>query len=370
METRTQATAETFDERADTRKGATDDWRGLLDEIERALAAKPFKPHPLFRNKHAMTLAAYVWPRRFRLRSHRADEARLFEIEPGVKVLAHCRWQPRRQSHPTLLLLHGLEGSSISIYMLETADKAFRAGFNIVRMNMRTCGGTEHLTPTLYNSGMSGDIRAVIEELVERDGLSRIYLAGWSMGGNLVLKLAGESGDETLAQLAGICAISPAIDLHACVVAIEQPANWLYENRFMSDLRSRVRRKSKLHPDLYDTSELKQVRTVRDFDNRFTARDGGYADAEDYYTRASSLPLIPRIRKPTLIIHAQDDPFVPFDSFLHPSIEENPNVILLAPPFGGHVAFLADRTAGEDRFWAENRTVEFFRLLEDGREQS
>lgn len=370
METRTRETTETLDKRPGTQHGATDEGRACLDEIARALAAKPFMPHPLFRNRHAMTLAAFAWPRRFRLRKHRADEARMFEVAAGVRVLAHCRWQPERRSHPTLLLLHGLEGSSTSVYMLETADKAFRAGFNIVRMNMRTCGGTEHLTPTLYNSGMSGDLRAVIEELTARDGLSRIYLAGWSMGGNLVLKLAGESGDETLTQLAGVCAVSPAIDLHACVVAIEQPSNWLYENRFMSDLRKRIRRKSKLHPELYDTSELKLVRTVRDFDNRFTARDGGYIDAEDYYTRASSLPLIPRIRKPTLIIHAQDDPFVPFDSFLHPSIAENPHVILLAPPFGGHVAFLADRTAGEDRFWAENRIVEFFRLLDGARERS
>lgn len=315
-----------------------------------------------------MTLAAFVWPRRFRLRGHHADEARLFEVEPGVRVLAHCRWQSDgRRMCPTLVLLHGLEGSSASVYMLETADKAFRAGFNVVRLNMRTCGGTEHLTPTLYNSGMSGDIRAVVEELAARDRLSQIYLAGWSMGGNVVLKLAGEIGDDAPAELAGVCAVSPAIDLHACVAAIGQPSNWLYENRFMNDLRRRIRRKSELHPELYDTRDLQRVRTVRDFDDRFTARDGGYTDAEDYYTRASALPLIHGIRKPTLIIHAQDDPFVPFDSFLHPSIEENPNVILLAPPSGGHVAFLARRTRGEDLFWAENRIIEFFRLLDDAR---
>ena len=368
METRTREREETVDNTSIAREAATDARRAFMHEVARTLAATPFKPHPLFRNRHAMTLAAYVWPRRHRLRGHRADEARLFEVAPGVRLLAHCRWQPaNRASHPTLLLVHGLEGSSVSIYMLETADKAFRAGFNVVRVNMRTCGGTEHLTPTLYNSGMSGDIRALIDELIARDKLTQIYLAGWSMGGNLVLKLAGESGDAAPPQLAGVCAVSPAIDLLACVVAIEQPSNWLYESRFMNDLRKRIRRKSKLHPERFDTRDLQQVRTVRDFDNRFTSRDGGYADADDYYTRASALPLIHGIRTPTLIIHAQDDPFVPFDSFLHPSIAENPNVVLLAPPHGGHVAFLARRSNAEDRFWAENRTVEFFRLLDAAR---
>lgn len=341
----------------------------LLDEIRRALEAKPFRPHRLFRNNHAQTLAGFAWPRRRRVREQTAaDEVRTFEVEPGVRLLAHCRWHDDegegRAARPALLLVHGLEGSSESIYLLGTAQKAFRAGFNVLRVNMRNCGGTEHLTPTLYNSGMSGDFRHIVGELIGRDGLRSIFLAGISMGGNIVLKLAGEFGEEAPRELAGVCAVSPALDLQACADAIRMRSNWLYQRRFMRSLHRRVRHKERLYPELYDTRDLKRVRTIRDFDERYTAAHGGYRDAADYYEQASARQFIPRISRPTLIIHAQDDPFVPFGSFRHSSISGNPHVILLAPPRGGHVGFVADDSRGdEDRFWAENRVVEFCSLI-------
>jgi predicted alpha/beta-fold hydrolase len=132
----------------------------------------------------------------------------------------------------------------------------------------------------------------------------------------------------------------------------------------MTHLRRRVRAKQKLYPDLYDTSNLHLVRTIRDFDNLYTATYGGFADAEDYYRRASSLPLIKHIVLPTLIIHAEDDPFIPFAPLRDPSIAANPNVLLLAPEHGGHVGFIAAETRGEDRFWAENRVVEFCKHIQ------
>ncbi len=337
-----------------------------LAEIVRALESKPFKPHRMFRNEHAQTLVSFVWPRRQRLREEsRADTERLFDVEPGVQLLAHCRWQTERLSHPTLVLVHGLEGSSASRYILGTAGKAFRAGFNIVRLNVRNCGGTEHLAPTLYHSGMSDDIARVVEELIERDRLPSIFVAGFSMGGNLVLKMAGESGSDAPRELKGICAISPSLDLRACAHAIERPSNWIYQNSFVRSLHRRIRHKQKLFPELYDIGELSRVRTVRDFDEIYTAVHGNFRNADDYYERASALQFIPRIERPTLIIHAQDDPFVPFASFCDPAIDDNPQVILLAPPYGGHVAFITDEAVGEDRFWAENRIVEFCRLVYD-----
>lgn len=344
-----------------------EDARALLGQIAHTLKNRPFKPHPLFVNGHAQTLAGYAWARRFALRSHRRDDKRFFEVEPGVSLLAHCRWQAAEpHAHPTMILVHGLEGSSTSIYMLGTADKAFRAGFNVVRLNLRNCGGTEHLTPTLYNSGLSGDLRAVMNELIERDQFKDLFLIGFSMSGNMVLKLAGEDGEGYPRKLSGVCAVSPSIDLSASADAIERRANWIYQRRFIHSLRRRIRHKQKLYPARYDTSDLHLVRTIRDFDERYTARDGGYKDASDYYARASALSLIERIRVPTLIIHAQDDPFIPFYSFRHPSLANNPYVLLLAPPHGGHVGFLATAAKGEDRFWAENRVVEFCQLI-DGR---
>ena len=335
-----------------------------INRIARALAAKPFRPHRLFQGGHAQTLAGYAWPRPRHLGAdHHRDEMRLFEVEPEVRLLVHCRWQSGRRAHPTLVLVHGLEGSSESAYMLSTAFKAYRVGFNVLRLNMRNCGNTEHLTPTLYHSGMSGDLRAVVAELITRDRLPHISLVGVSMGGNLVLKLAGEYGEAVPHEVASICAISPSLDLSACADAIERRSNWIYQQTFVRSLRRRIRRKKRLYPELYDTRELRRVRTIRSFDERYTALHCGYANAADYYTRASALPLIPRIHVPTLIIHAQDDPFIPFASFLHPSLAANPYLLLITPLHGGHVGFVADDTDGEDRFWMENRAVEFSRLI-------
>src|SRR5918912_3666820 len=231
------------------------DVRASLAGIAGALQERPFQPHPLFRNGHAQTLAGYVWPR-FSLRASHADTERLFEVEPGVKILTHCRWQTDLVRHPTIVLTHGLEGSSSSIYILGTAAKAFSAGFNVVRVNMRNCGNTEHLTPTLYNSGLSNDLRAVAHELIERDHLTHIFLVGFSMSGNMVLKLAGEDADTAPRELRAICAVSPSIDLSTCAGAIEHRANWVYQRAFMRSLRRRMRYKQRLYPERYDVSDL------------------------------------------------------------------------------------------------------------------
>lgn len=336
-----------------------------LVPVARALYEKPFVPHPLFTNGHAQTLAAYAWPRRSRLRAHARDEARLFEVEPDVRLLGHCRWQADRQRHPTMLLLHGLEGSDESVYILGTTDKAHRAGFNVVRLNLRTCGKTEHLTPTIYHSGLTGDLLFVIRELIEKDGFDDIYLVGFSMSGNMSLRLAGEEAEHLPPELRALVAISPSVDLVATAQVIARRANWIYQHSFMRSLRARMRLKHKLSPELYDIRDLDRVRTIREFDERFTARYGGYRDAEDYYVRTSSFPVIPRIQKPTLIIHAEDDPLIPFDPLRHTSIVENPHIILLTPRCGGHVGFVGAETNGEDRFWAENRIVEFCRLVHE-----
>lgn len=337
----------------------------LLEHVKRTLDQKPFKPYALLAGGHAQTIVAHLRPRRFDPRALQQDEVRFFDVAAGVRLLVHCRWQNSRISHPTMLLSHGLEGSSDSHYMLGTAAKAYEAGFNVVRLNLRNCGETEHLTETLYNSGLSADIAAVARELIEQDHLTSIFLVGFSLSGNIVLKFAGEQAERMPPEIKGVCAVSPSIDLSACADAIELGANRLYQHRFMRSLRRRIRRKQQLYPQLYDTRDLRTLRTIRAFDERYTARDGGYANAADYYARASALPLIRFIKTPTLIIHAQDDPFIPFRSFRDSSIAGNSYVILLAPPRGGHVGFLSTRTPQEDQYWAENRAVEFCRLIEE-----
>ncbi|HYP53367.1 MAG TPA: alpha/beta fold hydrolase, partial [Pyrinomonadaceae bacterium] len=328
----------------------------------RALASETFRPHPMFRGGHAQTLAAFAWPRRrTHLRAHASDEARVFEVHEDARLLGHCRWQRERESRPTLVLVHGLEGSSTSVYMMSTARLAYEAGFNVVRLNQRNCGATEHLTPTLYHSGLSGDFQQVVRELTERDRLSRVFLAGFSMGGNLVMKAAGEWGADAPRGFAGVAAVSPSLNLSACARTFESRANRVYHENFMRHLRARVRRKQRLFPALYDTRDLRAVRTVRQFDERYTAPAGGFADAEDYYARASALPLVPQIRVPTLVVHALDDPLVPLDPEGERALRSNPYVVPVHTPRGGHVAFLTAEPRA--RFWAEHMLVEFCRAV-------
>jgi len=306
-----------------------------------------------------MTIAANFWPRPVPLLPR--GVARSFETEPGTQVLGVCHWQQNPREHPTLVVLHGLEGSCESGYMLGTSEKAWIAGFNVVRLNQRNCGGTEKLSPTLYHSGLSCDIRAVVLELAEHDGLPEIFAAGYSMGGNLVLKMAGEMGAAPPPELRGVVAIAPALDLAACADALSKPRNFIYEHHFVTRLKRRMRHKASLFTDLYPLHAVPgfgRVRTVREFDDVITARYCGFADASDYYARSSASQVVSEICVPTLIIAAKNDPFVPYGPFQNPAIAGNRWITLMAPEHGGHCAFISQED-GPERFWAEARIVEF-----------
>jgi uncharacterized protein len=332
------------------------------ENILKRLRTIPFAPHPAMKNAHAQTIMGALIPRRFKLVTENT-EARFFDVAPGVRVLAHCSWQAERALKPTLLIAHGMEGSSESRYMLGTAEKALEAGFNVIRLNHRNCGGTEHLTTTLYHAGLTDDIRQIVTELIDKDKLGEIYLAGFSLGGNIVLKLAGEYGDRMPEAVRAVVAVSPSIDLASCADAIEMRSNIIYNWNFLLSLRGRLRRKAKLFPDLYDTSHLRGAWSIRKFDDIYTAPHAGFRNVAHYYERASALPFISRITAPTLIVHAKDDPFIPFAPFEQPEVTSNPNVMLLATEYGGHVGFVSGRAEGENRFWAEVIVVEFARLM-------
>lgn len=306
-----------------------------------------------------MTIAANFWPRPVPMLSRSVP--RSFETEPGTQVRGECHWQRNPGEHPTLVLLHGLEGSCESNYMRGTGEKAWIAGFNVVRLNQRNCGGTEQLTPTLYHSGLSSDIRAVVYELIGRDGLPEIFAAGFSMGGNLVLKMAGEMGAAAPRELRAVAAVAPALDLASCADALAAPRNFIYEHHFVTRLKRHMRHKASLFPELYKLRGVpgfRRIRTVRDFDDVITARYCGFADASDYYARSSAARVVSEIRVPTLIITSKDDPFVPFDPFENPAIQGNARITLIATEHGGHCAFISQEDGGE-RFWAEARIVEY-----------
>src|SRR3954471_3839179 len=184
-----------------------------------------FFPRPAWQGGHAQTLFGWANPRYFpRLP---AATVRYFDVAPDARVLAHCHWHVRPWSRPTMLVLHGLNGSSDAHYMKGIADKALAHGMNVVRLNQRNCGNTEHLSAGLFHSGLTADVRAVLEELIAVDGIPSIVVAGYSLGGNLALKLAGEYGRRPPPALKGVCAVSPIIEIGECVLALERAGNWV-----------------------------------------------------------------------------------------------------------------------------------------------
>jgi uncharacterized protein len=316
----------------------------------------PFLPRRFLRSAHAQTLASYFLPRRSRLP---APEERLFNVEEDVQVLCHCHWQADRAVRLTVVILHGLEGSTESQYVVGTANKAWEAGMNVVRMNMRNCGGTERLGPTLYHSGLSADMGAVVRALIEEDKLSRIGLAGFSMGGNLTLKLLGDWGKDKPREVVAAAAVSPAMDLAASADALHLPENRLYEWNFVHGLKRRLRAKARLFPGRYDVARLAPVRTLRDFDHHVTAHYCGFESGEDYYQRAAAARVVDRIAVPTLVIHSLDDPFIRILPETRARILANPHITYVETAHGGHCAFLAPPN-GYDGRWAERRIVRFF----------
>jgi predicted alpha/beta-fold hydrolase len=284
---------------------------------------------------------------------------RYFDVARATRVVADCHWQEARWARPTLIALHGLNGSSEAHYMRGLAAKAFERGFNVVRLNQRNCGDTEHLAEGLFHSGLTADAAHVIDELTRVDGLPAFAVAGYSLGGNLALKLAGEYGAHAPDRLLAVAAVSPIIEISECTRALERSENWLYEWNFVRDLKRRMRRKDQCHPGLYDLSKLDAVKTVREFDETFTAPYFGFRNAEDYYHRASAMRVIDRIRVPALIITSEDDPFVPSAPFHDPKVTGNPCIDLRISRHGGHCGFVGEKSANDDGYWAEDAIVRF-----------
>ena len=317
-----------------------------------------FVPRRGMRGGHLQTLIPTYLPRANRLPP---PEDRSFCVEPEVQVLCHCHWQAERTERLTVIIVHGLEGSAESQYVIGNANKAWAAGWNVVRMNIRNCGGTENLSSTLYHSGLSGDVRAIVRTLIEQDRLPRIALIGYSMGGNQVLKAAGEWGADHPRELKAVAAVSPGMDLDACATLLHQWRNRIYEWHFLWSLKKRMRYKAKLFPGRFDVSRLRGLRSIRDFDDRVTALYCGFAGAADYYHRASAARVIARVAVPTLILHALDDPFITITPESRAKILANPNIHLLETRHGGHCGFLAAAGNGYDGRWAELKILEFLK---------
>jgi predicted alpha/beta-fold hydrolase len=327
--------------------------RGRSGRTSKCVLEGDFRPPRLLENAHLMTLAPSFAPLSGRpLASGGGPD--IVKVAADSSLLAFRHFHPDSRLRPTFVLVHGLEGSSDSVYIVRLARKVFAAGANVVRVNLRNCGDSLHLTPTLYNAGQSSDILAVVDWLMRNKEVGEVFLVGYSLGGNLVLKAAAEMNGN-YRPVGGVCAISPAIDLDACVSTMDVGFNRVYGWNFVQRLKEKITRKHKLFPERYNLANLSRISSLRMFDNLYTAPDAGYADAKAYYQSSSALPLISRIAVPTLVIAAQDDPLVPFASFV--GIETD-FVQLLAPRYGGHGAFIQSG-ARRDSYWADQQVLKF-----------
>jgi predicted alpha/beta-fold hydrolase len=306
---------------------------------------RPFEP--ILRNPHLLTILGNFWPRDYDAARY-PMESRLIRTDEDTQVLVQTQ-HPAGEPLGDVVFLHGLEGGGDSGYIRSMAWHALQAGFAAHRFHMRSCGGTEKLCRTLYHAGLTSDLRAFLEQTRQQTSPRPLFLIGFSLGGNVSLKLAGELGETDLIQ--GVCAISTPIDLAASVRRIGQLENLLYERRFVKRMKQRL-----LATGRYSPADLKDAHSLYAIDDRITAPSFGLGNADNYYATQSAKNFLNPIRVPTLLIQAQDDMFIPFEMFHHPAFRSNPNLQLMATRHGGHLGFLARRG---QRFWVDEVALDF-----------
>jgi uncharacterized protein len=314
------------------------------DDVRRAPRPRrhdfpPFEPHPWFRGGHAQTIAGRYLPGRpLRLPSTYHEIATAEGDYAGDRLTALESipegWRP---GDPTALMVHGLAGDVRAPYLVRVAILLVRAGVRVVRMNLRGAGAGHGAARQTYHAGRTDDLRRVAEWIARRAPGAPIALVGFSLGANLVLKLAAEAADEPLEGLDAVVAANPPLDLAACCRHIRLRENRVYDRHFVRMLRREVSRLHRAYPEL-GPSDLGRVGSLLEFDDSYTAIRNGFLDADDYYRRSSAGPLIPRITIPGLVVHAADDPFIPIEPFYQIKFPTNVQFELFAN--GGHLGYL------------------------------
>ena len=317
-----------------------------------------FRPPQFLAGGHRQTLAGFLMRRRLRWPFPFEDV--VIDAGEGVRLVARATWQERPAERPSLVLVHGLGGSSESSYAVSAGRLAFSLGWNVLRMNMRGSGASEPLCPLLYNAGLDTDVVAVVSAVAERT--PRVALLGFSLGANLAVLAAARSASRLPAGLIGVVVVSPPLDLAAGVAALERRGNRLYQRYYVRQLQRDYRARQQRRPDLFAPGRERGVRTVREFDEKITAPHGGFRDADDYYTRSSSGPWLARVEQPTLVLSAADDPMIPIDSVMRFLPSANGRVRHEVLSTGGHVGFVA-RSRAPGFFWAADRALAFLNEL-------
>jgi predicted alpha/beta-fold hydrolase len=306
---------------------------------------RPFEP--LLRNPHALTILGNFWPRGFDFSPFSVTDE-LVQTDPDTQVRVVSA-RPKGEPIGEVVQLHGLEGGAQSGYMVSMAWTAVSAGFISHRFHMRTCGGTAHLAKTLYHAGLTSDLRFFLEKRRREGSELPIFLVGYSLGGNVALKMAGELGETDLIQ--GVVAVSTPIDLAACTRRIHELDNKVYEDRFVKRMRQRM-----LDTGRYTQHDIRGLDSIYLIDDRITAPSFGFGTADNYYATQSAQNFLGNIRVPGFLLQAKDDSFIPFDIYSHRAFRENPRLRLMMTDYGGHIGFLSRRGY---RFWADEVVVDF-----------
>ncbi|MFQ5888689.1 MAG: YheT family hydrolase [Gemmatimonadota bacterium] len=322
-------------------------------------ARSPFRPPWWLSGPHLQTLAG----RRLRPRSGVHYRRERIETPDGdfldLDFASGGDGRSGGGPSPFVLLLHGLEGSSSSGYMLESCRLLAGRGLRPIALNFRSRSGEPNLTRRFYHSGETGDLDHAIGVLANRLPDAEFGILGYSLGGNVLLKYLGERGEETHPRLRAACAVSVPFDLAASARHLQRGLGRLYSRLFLRSLRRNIRAKAALFPGAYDLQAAARARTLWEFDDAVTAPVHGFVDAADYYSRSSSAAYLTRIRVPTLLLQAADDPFVPRDSLPVASMRANPWLSAALTRRGGHLGFVTRDRAGRWVFWAEREAARF-----------
>ncbi len=334
----------------------------LLQNFRRHLLGRPFYPHRAILHPHLQTVAAALAKRHFRWGAPEVGTLML-EISGQARVRAECCFA--KNGAPTLLAIHGVGGSSQSPYMQGFLHKAYLQGWNAVLLNLYDLNLTGR-RPVIFHSGSSRELEAVVSRVLDLEQCGDLILVAVSMGGNMLLKLLGEWGQDFPERVRAAATISPLVDLMASWDTLDRPTNRHFRWHFVEGLKHVIRKRERALGQFIDVQGIRKIKTIREFDELFTSVLGGFDDAFDYYRRASALPWLRKIHVPTFLVHSRRDPVLPWKPLLAPGLLENPHLLLWLPRQGGHVGFVERERVDIDRNWAENRVIDFARMWVEG----
>ncbi len=321
------------------------------------LPSPKYRPAWPFLNAHVHT----VFPTLFRPTPVTSPIRQRIETKDDDFLDIDIHYTPSRKSRTVAIISHGLEGHSRKKYSLGMARQMNVQGYDAVCLNFRGCSGEPNRLLRMYHSGVTDDLHTVILHMLKAGGYERVFLVGFSMGGNQTLKYLGENPEVIPREVKGAAVFSVPCDLAGSVKVMERPANRLYVRYFMKGLREKLRMKAAMFPDNIDITGLDEITGFPVFDERYTAPIHGFCSASDYYEKASSRPFLRDIAIPCLVVQAKDDPFLSDSCYPASEAKNNPNLFLEIPAYGGHIGF---HLPGRDNiYWLEQRAGDFFRTL-------